>query len=423
MEQYKGNSLFDGEEKTIMEERTNVRRKNERIARRNVNKRNKSFISKEKKIIYIISVILVIIIIVLIANSVIYKKNLEPLAVNTEKAKTVTFEVKQGIGLKTLGNELEKEGLIKNSKAFVKYAKNTNKTNIKSGKYKISSSQSVKEILDIIISGKVSRGDIKIQLIEGKTLKTLVNVIEQNTNNKKEEILKVLKDKEFLKKMSEKFWFINYEEVTDTRIKEYYEGYLFPDTYYFTDKNVKVEEIIEEMLKHTEKKLVEYKEVKNKKLTPHQLLTLASIVELEAGTNSSKSEEQELTDREKVAKIFLNRIAKKMSLGSDVTTYYAFGVNMAERDLKKSELNAENPYNTRGPNMEGKLPVGPICMPSSSSIKAVVEILKDYQPSDELFFVSDKTGKIYTTKTNSEHEQLIKELRAKGLWFEYDKKQ
>ena len=92
---------------------------------------------------------------------------------------------------------------------------------------------------------------------------------------------------------------------------------------------------------------------------------------------------------------------------------------MSERDLRQKEIQTYNPYNTRGPNMNGKLPIGPICMPSKTSIAAVIDILKNYIPSDELFFVSDKNGKLYTTKTNAEHNNRIKELKAKGLWFVY----
>ena len=82
---------------------------------------------------------------------------------------------------------------------------------------------------------------------------------------------------------------------------------------------------------------------------------------------------------------------------------------MSERDLRQKEIQTYNPYNT----------IGPICMPSKTSIAAVIDILKNYTPSDELFFVSDKNGKLYTTKTNAEHNALIKELKAKGLWFVY----
>ena len=138
----------------------------------------------------------------------------------------------------------------------------------------------------------------------------------------------------------------------------------------------------------------------------HELLTLASMAELEG---------KSLEDREEIIGVFLNRIKNGMSLGSDVTTYYAFKVDMGERDLKAKELNTENPYNTRGPNMAGKLPVGPICNPSKEAIQAAIE----YKETDALYFVADKNGKVYFTNSNDEHTKKIKELKDKGLWFTY----
>ena len=78
-------------------------------------------------------------------------------------------------------------------------------------------------------------------------------------------------------------------------------------------------------------------------------------------------------DRSEIIGVFLNRIDKGMSLGSDVTTYYAFGVDMAKNDLTVKQLNTYNPYNTRGPNMEGKIPIGPICNPSRSAIEPLCD--------------------------------------------------
>lgn len=104
-----------------------------------------------------------------------------------------------------------------------------------------------------------------------------------------------------------------------------------------------------------------------------------------------------------------------MNLGSDVTTYYAFKTDMGERDLKTSELNTKNPYNTRGPNMQGKLPVGPICNPSREAIEATL----NYKKTDNLYFVADKNKKVYFTKSNAEHLNLIKKLKSEGLWYEY----
>ena len=81
--------------------------------------------------------------------------------------------------------------------------------------------------------------------------------------------------------------------------------------------------------------------------------------------------------------------------------------------MYQRELDAENPYNTRGPNMEGKIPIGPICNPSDSSIEASAEPT----PNDDIFFVADKHGNIFYTKTMAEHEQKIKQIKEKGDWI------
>ena len=156
-----------------------------------------------------------------------------------------------------------------------------------------------------------------------------------------------------------------------------------------------------------EKYLDTYKEdLENSEISMHQILTLASMAELEG---------KSLEDRKEIVGVFINRINKGMSLGSDVTTYYAFKVDMGDRDLTAKELNTENPYNTRGPNMIGKLPVGPIDNPSKEAIEATLF----YTETDALYFVADKNGKVYFTKSNDEHNAKIKELKKEGLWFTY----
>ena len=63
--------------------------------------------------------------------------------------------------------------------------------------------------------------------------------------------------------------------------------------------------------------------------------------------------------------------------------------------------------------MIGKMPIGPICNPSKSSIEASVNPTQ----TDYMFFVADKNGKIYYTKTNAEHEKKIKEIKDNGDWI------
>ena len=63
--------------------------------------------------------------------------------------------------------------------------------------------------------------------------------------------------------------------------------------------------------------------------------------------------------------------------------------------------------------MSGKLPIGPICMPSMSSIEAAIVPTK----TDAYYFVADKNGVTYFTKTYQEHLAKIEELKASGLWY------
>ena len=117
-------------------------------------------------------------------------------------------------------------------------------------------------------------------------------------------------------------------------------------------------------------------------------------------------------NRKKIVGVFNNRLNRKMNLGSDVTTYYGLQLPQT-RDLTKDEFDSVNLYNTRSVTMIGKMPIGPICNPSSSSIEASVFPID----SNYLFFVADKNGKIYFTETNKEHEQKIKEIKASGNWI------
>lgn len=65
--------------------------------------------------------------------------------------------------------------------------------------------------------------------------------------------------------------------------------------------------------------------------------------------------------------------------------------------------------------MEGKLPVGPISSVSKKSLEAALK------PNDTnyLFFVADKNGRLYFTKSDEEHIQVINNLKKSGLWLEY----
>ena len=326
--------------------------------------------------------------------------------VSKENAQEKVVEIPSGTSTEKILQILKEQDLIREVFSAKIYIKLNKVKNLQAGKYTLSSGMSLEEILNHISSGDVVNEQIKITFKEGKNMRWIAKEIANNTNNSEEDVFKLLEDEEYIDSLIEEYWFL-----TDTiKNKDIYyplEGYLYPDTYYFKDKDVSVKGIFKVLLDKEDEVLSKYKEDMEKQgAKPHQVLTLASIVELEG-----KGEEA----RKGIACVFFNRLKKKMSIGSDVTTYYAIKVDMSERDLYAKEINTYNPYNTRGPDMAGKLPIGPIAMASETSIKAVLNPTE----SDYLYFVSDSNGKIYFSKTYEEHQSTIKRLQKEGLWFEY----
>ena len=322
--------------------------------------------------------------------------------------KKIVFEVKkfdEKYGMKTLISDLKKENLIKNE-SFTYYYVRINKFDVKAGKYILHPNMSLREIFEKISNSSNAKEDtVTITFNEGKNMKGVISTITKNTSIKEEDILNKLKDQEYLKKLIDKYWFLT-DDILNPEIYYSLEGYLAPDTYEFK-KDATIEDIFETMLDQEKLILDKYKDKIGKDgLTLHQMMTLASIVELE-GNN--------LENRKHIMGVFMNRYKNGMSLGSDVTTYYAIGVDMSERDLYQAEIDDFNSYNTRSARSAGHLPVGPICNPGEESIDAAV----NYLPNDYFYFVADKRNNIYFSKTFEEHQQLINKLIDEGLWYTY----
>lgn len=356
----------------------------------------------------ILTVIIAIIIGVIIIGAIIFFGwyNSQLKAVNVESKKEETIEIESGMSTEKILKALKEKGLINNVIASKIYIKLNNIKGLQAGKYTLNTGMSLKEILKEISVGNVDDEQIKITFLEGKNMRWIAKEIATKTNNTEDDVYKLLEDEEYIQSLIDQYWFLT-DEINNENIYYPLEGYLYPETYNFKNEDVSVKEIFSELLNQTDKILTKYKEKINQmEASVHQILTIASIVELEGRDSES---------REGIASVIYNRLEKQMSLGSDVTTYYAVKVDMAERNLYATEINTYNPYNTRGPNMAGKLPIGPIASVSEESIKATL----NYTNSEYLYFVSDMNGKIYFTKTYKEHQEKIAELQKKGLWYEY----
>ena len=234
-------------------------RKNNKIGRKN----NKTIL------IVVISIIAAMLIIGLVFLGI-YNNGLSPVSKKGE-GKDIKLLVEKGDTVKEIAKLLKEKGAIKDENTFNIYTRINRKTSFKQGRYKFSTEDNVKTIVDKLVNGDINKEEIKLQLLEGKTIKDLAEVVEKNTVNTKEQFLNKMKDKEYIRKLSEKYWFIDYNTVTNQDIYYPLEGYLFPDTYIFDNKEVGIETIIDAMLKQTEKRLEEYKNISgNKILTVHR---------------------------------------------------------------------------------------------------------------------------------------------------------
>lgn len=170
------------------------------------------------------------------------------------------------------------------------------------------------------------------------------------------------------------------------------EGYLLPDTYPFPlDADEMV--ILRQMVQANLKLSVEMEKKQSpqwKKLGGwHQVLTLASVVEEETG----KPDERPL-----IAGVFHNRLDQGISLGADPTVRFIF--RNLTGPIYKSQLESDNPYNTR--KFRGLMP-GPISNPGKKAIEATLFPEK----TDKLFFVAkdDGSGTHFFSATLSEHNR------------------
>lgn len=344
---------------------------------------------KNKKLIVILSVIVGLILVGVITLMIL----LSPVSKSTD---IVEFTVKKGEGKEKIVENLKDAKLIKSKYATFIYIVLSGKKNLQAGSYEFSRNMSVKDIITSLSTGdivNVKRDEVRITFKEGDTLKNFVTMVANETNINYDEAIKKLSDKAYLKGLIADYWFLT-DDILDEDIYFPLEGYLYPETYNFY-KETNIEQVIRKVLSVTEKKLEPLKsKIENSKYNIHELLTIASIAEKEANTNS---------DRAMVTQVIYKRLGLNMALGMDVTSYYGVQKEMTEV-ITQLDLNDKNPYNTRVTTFIG-LPVGPICNPSIGSINAALEPAD----TDYLYFVADiLTGKVYFAKTNEEFNALVK---------------
>lgn len=332
-----------------------------------------------------------------------YRYQISPVDKNDDTKKEII--VPEGSTWYTISESLIDNNLIRSDKFYKIYIKLFRPGNLEAGKYFLSPNMNLDQIVAELESGNAyNMYDVSVTFREGLNMRAIAKLISDNTNNSEDDVYNLLNDDEYLDELINTYWFIN-EDIKNDKIYYSIEGYLFPETYVINKKS-SVKDIFKIMLDEMDKKLTPYKnDINNSNFNVHQILTLASIIELESGTSN---------DRALVSGVFYNRLnTKGETLGSDVTGYYGAKMDDWSKGLGKAKYEC-NGYNTRLEStcpISG-LPVGPICNPSIESIKAALSP----HMTDNYFFVADCSGKTYLSKTNSEHEAIIAKLKSENNW-------
>nr|WP_042164822.1 endolytic transglycosylase MltG [Paenibacillus gorillae] len=293
----------------------------------------------------------------------------------TSAGEVKEIEIKKGSSAFAVADVLEEQGIIKNSFLFKYYLKLKKEgSRFQAGIYELKPGMKNDEIIAKLNSGEtVAEKMIKFTIPEGFTLLQIADKLSQDK----------LIDKNVFMDLAEKQTTWGDAEAVrsipdDAKLHHRLEGYLFPETYELKIGSTEAD-ILQRMITELDKKLAQLPEgwedvLAERKLTLHQLLTIASLVEREVVVKE---------ERAVVSGIIRNRLEKGMPLQIDATVQYL--LDKPKERLMEKDLQVESPYNTY--KVKG-LPPGPIANPSLASIQAALYPEK----TDYYYYVTKKDG-------------------------------
>lgn len=262
--------------------------------------------------------------------------------INPEQAE---FEIAKGSTLHKITRQLKERGIINHSRLFMVVAKIKFQANdLKAGKFYLNGIHTYSHLINRLC--RAVDHQVKVIIPEGTMIKEMAYIFQEKFNIEPEIFISFTEDS----------LLINSLDIDAKSL----EGYLFPDTYLFSEASTP-EMIITKMVGRFQTVMAESigTKLEMSGMNLHNTLTLASIVEGECIIDS---------ERVIVASLYLNRLAKNMRLESDPTIQYI--IPDGPRRLYNKDLRIRNPYNTY--RYKG-LPPGPINNPGLSSIMAAVE--------------------------------------------------
>jgi peptidoglycan lytic transglycosylase G len=293
-----------------------------------------------------------------------------------DRAYPVEIRVEQGDSLATVVRKLRDQQLIANGFLFSLWARLSGvEKRIHQGLYRFETAVPPREILDRLVTGRGIFQSVTIP--EGLTIKEIAELLDKMQIANKDTFLAEAGSPNLL--------------ATLGLSEKGLEGYLFPSTYHFTPSTPE-KDIITTMVEQFRKVSLPLLNQRDgaTALAPHEILTIASIIEKETGIEA---------ERPLVSAVFHNRLQRQMPLQSDPTVIY--GIKDFNGNLTKKNLQDPTPYNTY---RISALPPGPICNPGLSSIRAALQPAK----VPYLYFVSKNDGTHLFSESIEAHNQAVK---------------
>lgn len=302
----------------------------------------------------------------------------------------VVLAVNQGDSVAEMGRNLLKLGVVKSVDAFLAAANADPKsTSIQVGNYVLKKEMKASDALDLLLDPQNIKQD-NLVIPEGSRVKDIIETIAAETSITSRALELVLGDPTSI--------------GLPAAAKGNPEGYLYPATYPITP-----DESATSLLK---KMVDKYKEVAANldleakaaalDLTPHQLITVASILEYEG----NRAE-----DYPKIAQVLYNRLAKPMRLQLDSTVSFATGKS-GDVWTTEEDRQIDSPYNTYA---NDGLPPGPIGSPGEVTIQAAL----NPAAGNWIFFVPDYANQTTVfTDSLSEHNAAVERLKQYCLTSE-----
>jgi UPF0755 protein len=295
---------------------------------------------------------------------------------SSKDRRTVEVKVDRGEPFPAITRSLKEKGVISSERLFSFWATVLAvDKKIRWGHYRFELPLSPREVLNQLVSGKGVF--LRVTVPEGLTVKEIADLLEKEEVIKKQELVDEARNPELLSQL----------ELGGKGL----EGYLFPDTYYFSP-GTSAREILLAMGSQFRRRLTPAMQKQSLAMgfDIHQIVTLASVIEKETGND---------LERPLISAVFHNRLKTRMPLQSDPTVIYS--LDDFSGDLKRKDLRNPSPYNTY--QVQG-LPPGPICNPGLSSLNAALEPA----PVPYLYFVSKNDGSHIFSVTLDEHNRAVK---------------